>query len=282
MTKECVVFTGCSFTAGDGWKQPSPANPAFYPADSDSQHLWVNLCHQGIPELSHLDVINAGYSGASNNMIFINTMEKISLLGTKIKKIFCQWTATHRYQWIIGNDEWSTVETWAETPNRGDVSLSTGEFYPRKYIEDVKLRFKVLHHLHWGIVEIVRYSSIIDRTCQHLGIECYHINGICPWDQDFFFYVSDPRDMLEKSTPFTKSKIINLENRNDDDARRRYANAHYDYKMAGGIRPERWINLYNSFNSSQIDTNLDQQHPGIESNLIYFQQIKDYFNQASQ
>lgn len=272
-----VLFTGCSFTAGTGWSSIDPGAPA-----KDSSSLWVNLCHQNIDYLTQFDLINRGVGGASNTEIFENTMREISKFGKDIEVIFCQWTSAPRYNFKIGFELWSTqeyLENASTSYSKHDVNLHSGEHYPRKYIKDLLDRLRVLHHLHWEILKVVDYSNIITTVAKAYGIkQVFHINGLCPWDKNYFVELYNVKP--SEYTNFTKTEILNIETRDDSDIYQLYKIAHNDYKSVGGINESSWLNLYNSFRNQQIDVNFDKIHPGIKSNQIYFNQIKQFIEQV--
>lgn len=261
-----VVFAGCSFTAGTGW-----------PDAQNSSNLWCVLCHQHIPVLQNLEHVNIGQAGASNQDIFENIINSISHHGSSIKYLFCQWTAAHRYNFNVGFELWHTSESLQETPTHPDINLSDIT-YRRKYLEDIKTQFKTLHHIHYEIVKVIRYSKIISNLASQFGIKCIHINGICPWDENYFNELTGPHVRPEDYTTFTKNQIINISNRTDKDIFELYAKAHQDYRNAGSIDPGEWVNLYRSQWNSRIDFNFDKAHPGAKSNQVYFDWVKDFLN----
>lgn len=269
-----VVFTGCSFTAGNGW--------ADIPAEKSSQiecknypGLWVNLCHTQLPELNHLELVNLGVGGASNTEIFENTVQAISEHANNIDTIFCQWTIMPRYKFNAGLELWVTSES-IEVNGRSkeDVRLSDGTVWTRKYLDDLLNRLNVLHHLHGEILRVVKYTNILKKLVSNYNIKIYFVNGLCPWDQNYFVRLTSfvPEDL----TPFTKTNILDIKSRSDTDIVKLYNIMHDDYDSKGGINSQEWVNLYNSMIKNKIDTNYDNQHPGAKSNQLYFQQVKNF------
>ena len=266
-----VLFTGCSFTAGGGWSKTNPENEC-----KDSPYLWVNLCHSQLTQLKNLEILNHGQLGASNTEIFKNTIKSIADHGNTIDTIFCQWTTMPRYKFGVGLELWSTTESISRNSGKftHDVNLSSGDKWDRKYLNDLYDRLLVLHHLHPEIIKVVEYSDILEKLTEKLNIKLYFINGLCPWDQNYFTRL---RDCLpEDFTPFTKKEILNIESRDDSDIFKLYKLIHDEYAQAGGINASKWINLYNSFLNNKTDTNHDRTHPGVNSNQLYFQQVKDF------
>ena len=270
-----IVFTGCSFTAGTGWVDMADPNESRKLECKNYPDLWVNLCATQIDQLKNLEVVNLGKGGASNIEIFANTVDAIGTFGAGIDTLFCQWTSMPRYNFDVGFELWTTREGLQRvTRSKHDVNLNRGDTWSRKYLDDLLDRFLVLHHLHGEIVKVVKYSSILQKLSQQLNIKLYFINGLCPWDQNYFVKLSGV--LPEEYTLFTKKQILNIESRDDEDIFKLYDIMHNDYAQAGGIDLSNWVNLYDSMKQNMLDTNYDNHHPGIKSNQLYFQQIKNF------
>jgi hypothetical protein len=279
-----VIFTGCSFTAGNGWVIPPKDTPYANIECKDYPDLWVNLCHQQIDQLKELTLINNSCGGASNTEIFEAAVGALSEHLSNTKYLFVQWTSMPRYNFKIGLELWNTNENLhGGKMNRltHDVKLSNGTLWNRNYLTDLLDRLMVLHHLHPEIVKVVSYSSIISTLCKQLNINVVFINGLCPWDNDYFVNLCNivppgitvfPDDL----TKFTQDQIIQVSSRTDKDILILYDQIHSDYESAGSIDPTEWVNLYHSMANDQVDFNHDNLHPGTQSNQLYFQQIKNF------
>jgi hypothetical protein len=270
-----VVFTGCSFTAGNGWTEMADPNESHNLECKDHSDLWVNLCATQLDQLKDLEVVNLGKGGASNAEIFANTVGAIGNFGAEIDTLICQWTSMPRYNFDVGFELWSTREGLRRVKrSKNGVNLNRGDIWSREYLDDILDRFLVLHHLHSEIIKVVEYSSILQKLSQQLNIKLYNVNGMCPWDQNYFVKLSGT--LPEEYTPFTKKEILNIESRNDKDIFKLYDIMHNDYTQAGGINPANWVNLYDSMEQTMLDTNYDNRHPGTKSNQLYFKQIKKF------
>lgn len=266
--KSKVIFAGCSFTAGSGWVHPLPAESLGIEC-KNFPDLWVNICHREISRIKELELVNIGQGGASNTEIFENSVQSISSYGHDIDIMFCQWTSVPRYNFNAGFEPWNTSESLHSTNLRKhDIHLNRGDHWPREYVKDLLDRLRVMHHLHWEILKIVRYTTIISNLCKKFEINVFFINGLCPWDENYFVPLPEnckPEDL----TPFTKKEILNIESRNDEEIYQLYNLAHKHYTDAGGINPTQWLNLYSSMLSQKIDVNSDNIHPGKMSNQLY-------------
>jgi hypothetical protein len=268
-----VVFVGCSFTAGNGWAD-LPAEESRGIECKDSPHLWVNICHQTLPQIKNLELVNVGQVGASNTEILQNAVRLISSIGAEIDIMFCQWTSAPRYNFNVGFELWDTSESLRDTDARKhDINLNKGDHWPREYVKDLLDRLRVMHHLHWEIVKIIDYSATLSRLAKQIGFDIFFINGLCPWDNDYFTKLENVKP--ESYTDFTKKQILNIDSRDDQTIFKLYDLAHDHYQQAGGINHKQWINLYDSFIKNKIDTNFDLSHPGKKSNILYYNLVKE-------
>jgi hypothetical protein len=269
-----IVFTGCSFTAGNGWVDALPEKSQSIEC-KDYPELWVNLCHTQLDQLNKLELVNLGVGGASNTEIFENTVQAIGEYADNIDTIFCQWTVMPRYRFNAGLELWATTESiQVNGRSKDDVRLSDGTVWTRKYLDDLLNRLNVLHHLHGEILKVVKYTNVLRALASTHNIKIYFVNGLCPWDQNYFVRLNDflPEDL----TPFTKTDILNIKSRSDSDINKLYKIMHDNYDTKGGIDPLCWVNLYSSMGANKIDTNYDNEHPGVKSNQLYFQQVKNF------
>lgn len=279
MTKK-ALFTGCSITAGSGWAVSEEGKELLTVAKQHPK-LWVNLCYQNIKKLNNYELINIGQPGASNTEIFENTIDYIAKFGSQIDVLFCQWTSMPRYNFNVGLELWDTSESVDIRRSMiHDIKLSDGIQYSRNYVQDLLTRIRTMHHLHWEILKVVRYASIISTLSKNIGIKnVFHINGICPWDKNYFVELTDASP--EQYTNFTKTAILNIDSRDDKDIYTLYQQIHKQYKEAGGINESQWINLYQSFYNEMVDTNFDNLHPGTKSNELFYQIIRSRLTQLN-
>jgi DNA-binding Lrp family transcriptional regulator len=272
-----LIFFGCSFTAGTGWGANDPKKSLFqeytvFPPNRDHPDLYVNLCHANIAQFSKLQLINCSRGGDSNTEIFENAVAMLVQQQGEIDTAFCQWTSMPRYNFSAGLALEDTRVRVGQVVYTG--LANDGISVEKKYVSELANRLATLHHLHEEIRKVVRYTNILQALARVFGINLYFINGLCPWDLNYFVRVDNAS--TEAYTTFTKHEILNIESRNNRDILKLYEKIHNDYGQAGGIDPQQWVNLYSSMQSNQIDVNHDQQHPGIKSNQIYFEQIKTF------
>ena len=258
-----IAFTGGSLTAGVGW----------LPEEFDQ--LWVNLVHKGVPKFQNLTCINAAVSGASNTEIFADSVRIISNI-SDLEYLVCSWVTLLRYNFSIGLETYDTRQPFHHGFDTAkDHNLNTGAV-SKAYIDNIKNRFFALHHDHYEICKLVKYINAINNLCNKLGIKVYHVNDSLPWDQDYFKKLEGADVFPEDYTLYTKTEILNINNRKDEEIQALYNKIHNEYAILGGIQDNSWINLYKSLEDSKFDYNNDNYHPGTQSNLLYFQTIKTF------
>jgi hypothetical protein len=178
-----------------------------------------------------------------------------------------------RYNFSVGFELYDTTTSMQDKVNIRSHKLNTGDI-SADYIQDLLDRLKVLHHLQWEIIKVVKYVNILKKLTEKFEINLVNINSLCPWDKDFFKYNQHALPM--EFTEFTQNEILNIQNRSDEEIFKLYTKQHQMYNELGGIQPQTWANLYNSFLSLRTDTNYDNLHPGINSNQHYYQLVKQY------
>lgn len=257
----CVVFTGCSFTAGFGLNKDDHNN------SKKSKHLWVNLCHQNIPKLSSIELVNSAVSGSSNTDIFEQAIDAISKY-KHLKYLICCWTSMPRYSFHVGFELYETKVLLVAQQRTHNLNKTT---INKKYLQNLLNRLKVLHHLQYEIVRLIKYINVLIRLCTEKQIEFINVNSLCPWDKDFF--VKQPSANIKPSgfTAFTQKEILSVDSRDDEEIFKLYDLQHTMYDDAGGVHANRWINLYNPLYQNIIDVNYDNLHPGIKSNELFYQ-----------
>jgi len=254
-----IAFTGGSITSGSGWNLPN-----------EQDLMWVNLVHKNC--FSDLTCINAALVGAPNVFIFQKTIDLI-VNNNDLAYLICSWVSSPRYYISAGFELYSTTMYFGPNSDLQDINLNTGTI-PKKYIENLKNRFLALHHCHYEIKLIIEYVNIINKLCKQKNITVYHINDSCDWDKNYFDRLENV--FPEEYTKFTKTSILNIKNRNDDEIFKLYTKLHNEYDLAGGIDESSWINLYSSFFDNQIDVNHDGKHPGQQSNFNYYVTVNNF------
>jgi hypothetical protein len=272
---DITLFTGCSYTAGAGFK-----------LEKNDPGLWVNLLHKNVKLLQNTELVNCGGGGVSNDQIFTESVKHILKYDTKF--VFIEWTSYPRHAFNLGLETYETKLVFI--PNcpieldNPDQQLALNEItYTKKYLEELRDRVVTLNHPHYEISKIVSYVNILTTLCKLKKCSIFFINGLCHWDQDFF--IKKENALPYDYTNYTK-KILNVDNRDDDEIYTLYDKMHNNYNSMGGIQESHWLNLYNSLRKNRIDVNSDGLHPGYKSNQKYFeflsQALLDHLDTQSQ
>jgi hypothetical protein len=262
MSVATTIFSGCSFTYGEGFAETY-----------NSQDLWVNILHRTNEHLKTTQIKNIGVSGSSNQRIFSDTVSAI-LNSTNVKFVFVAWTSVPRYQIDLGTETYTTNISVSAGAEYRDVNTHTTK-YSKQYLEKTCNRFLALDTDHNQILQLLKLTNTLITLSKKLNFKIFFINGLCPWDQDYFTKLSN---VLPNSyTPYTQH-LLNTQTRSDEEVFSLYNKIHSEYAQTGGIQENYWLNLYKSLISIQTDYNSDNNHPGIESNLTYAKLLSKALN----
>ena len=257
-----TLFAGCSYTHGDG-----------FPLLKDDPLLWVNMLHSTNKHLSSTTLLNVAYGGRSNDGIFQDTV--YNLLNHNVQYAFVEWTSMPRYNLSLGVELYTTLVSFLPNSPMRDVETNKIK-YTSNYLNSIRDRFTSLADYHYEICNVVYFTNSLIRLAKLTDTKIFFINGMCPWDQDYFSPLTNV--LPSQYTDFTK-QLLNVDSRDDDEIFKLYAKIHCEYHAAGGIQPDHWLNLYQSMRDTKVDVNTDQRHPGIISNQNYcktFDQILNY------
>jgi hypothetical protein len=266
-----LVFTGCSIVAGNGWNSDN-LGAEF----KEAENLWVNKCHKNIDKFKDLNLINLSNAGTTNAEIFEEACHAIGEYSPRV--LVCCWTAIRRVKLYAGFELYDTLiqtHTTSESFWRRYVNKTFGtntKTYKMSTLKKLIDQFRSLQHPHYEIATLTRYTRIIDNLCEATGTQVYHINVLCPWDDNFF---NKKENVLPSEYTKYTQKILSSETRDDEQVFALYDTMHNDYANAGGVSPN-WVNLYQSLKSMQIDFAYDNSHPGIKSGELYLKLIKEY------
>ena len=264
-----LVFTGCSIVAGTGWNEQNVELD--FPS---SEHLWVNKCHKDISRFKDLNLINRSYAGATNAELFADACYTIATIKPKV--LVCCWTAIRRLKVNIGLELYDTEVTTFNFHKKNQnkkLGINMRMFTIGGLTKSLD-KVRSMQHPHFEIATLLRYTNIIDSLCIQFGIRVYPVNAICPWDNGFF----DKKEQVLPSeyTNYTQ-KLLSAGTRDDSEVFQLYNLIHQEYINAGGVS-KNWINLYASLKSMQVDTTYDNTHPGLKSNDLYFNLVKEHID----
>lgn len=245
-----TLFAGCSYTAGSG-----------FTLEKQDPNLWVNLLHLKI--FPHTTQLNVSVGGRSNAGIFQDTVKH--LVSYPVETAVIQWTSMPRYELDLGLELYETRQMFTPNGVCFDHNLNNMH-YSKKYLSSIRDRFTSLAHDFFEIVNLINYVNSIVKLAKLTNTRVFFINGLCPWDSGFF---DKKTDVLPNYYTEYTQKLLNTNNRDDDEIYKLYNKMHNAFDAAGGINQKYWLNLYSSMLNSRTDRNLDGTHPGIQSNHQY-------------
>lgn len=263
MVIDSVVFAGCSFASGEG----------FYEHRREP-NLWVNLLHQRLFPTAEL--INVSISGRSNSGIFQDAVRALTTYRPAI--MIVEWTSMPRYELHLGLEPFNTFQHFiANAPTRDHVLHDIT--YTAEYLDNIRDRFISLAHPHHEITKVVDYVNSLIKLGEISGTQVFFVNGLCPWDQDFFNY--SPGIDPDTYTLYTK-ELLCASTRPTEETIFLYEKMHAKYIELGSIQSQHWLNLYKSLLSERVDFNDDGAHPGIKSNSNYANFLCEAFESRMQ
>lgn len=275
-----LIFNGCSAVSGFALDPARPNENA-----PDAEGLFVNLCHKKIKQFQDLELINLADAGASNNDIFMSAVNAISKNLSagpehKIHTMLVVWTNYPRLNISVGFELYPTYFSLSGREIKSEIKTNW-LVVPKNILQDLHTKLHLLHHHHEQILNVVKYTNILHSLATQQNINIYFVNLDLFFDLDFFIKLNGPDVLPNDYTPYTKTQILNIHNRSDEEIFKLYDKMHQDYTDAGGVHPEHWVNLYNSLKSLEIDKALDNGHPGPKSHQRFFQLIQNFFNQQT-
>ena len=256
-----VLFTGCSFVQGCGLV-----------GEKSDPNNFVNVFTNNV--FGDCVLTNHGVNGHSNLRIFLDTCQQLIL--NNYDYAFVCWTSYPRHVFWLGLEEYETKRSFI--PNGMSVTVHNGNdvSFSSKFLTDLRDKLSLVEHPHSIIVDIVRYINILKSIADSQKTKIFFINNICHWDEDFFTRVENP--IPTNLTAYT-NKLLNTENRNDDQIKTLYNKMHDDYSTNGSIQESAWLNLYSSFSTvHRIDVGTDNVHPGPRSHQIFGNFLISKFN----
>jgi hypothetical protein len=239
-----LLVVGCSYTSGHGLDQ-----------EINDPRLWVNQ----LANYYDASLLNLAKSGRNNDWIFQTTAAEL-LRNSAYDLVIVAWSTIPRYGFEFGLELWPT---WARLSpfQKHDVVIHNGMTIDAGVCREIGTQIhKYLHHDYWDLYKLVTYVNILKQMTTNIRF----VNAMGPWDNQFFTrqQFSLPSDL----TNYTQ-KLLDVENRSDEQIEALYNKIHSEYENVGSINENLWLNLYNPIrNSIQIDTVSEtDNHPGYAS-----------------
>ena len=247
-----VAFTGCSMTRGDGFDM------AYL-----TPEIWPNI----ISRVFEFDSKNLGISGASNLRIFQTA--SATILSKKYDMVFCQWTVLNRLWLSPGPDVWYFLT------GDGKDSFEYRDIKPNQQQKiDLAHMITQLNHDYQNIIELVDYVKILEDLAQHNQVKIAHVNGMIPWQSD----LADENTVNDFSTMSLYTRqLLDFDNRDDAEIKKLFLRLHNKFSE---LNPQRWINLFDSFQSQTVDVAPLGNHPGPRSHVSMSNLVRNYLKKG--
>jgi hypothetical protein len=229
--------------------------------------------------LSGTQLINLAAKGCSNSEILNQALDALLLYDCQY--LFVAWTSLYRYKFSLGTELYDVSQCWSPSSQVVDVTINPGITYSKKYLTDLRDQFVALHHDHYEIVKILDLSTRINRLCQKLGVTCFFVNNILPWDLGYFDHISKT-SRLPSDTTFYTQNLFNASTRDDDEFFQLYDISHAQYTDTKALSECLWLNLDRSFRQHfTLDIGDDDSHPGVISHRAFARYLLDKMEKLS-
>lgn len=263
-----ILFSGCSYTKGVGLSLEEK--------DADNAY---NVFAQEYFKDSY-NVTNIAEGGNSNLSIYFST--SLALIKKHYDYAFVSWTSYPRYNFRIGFEtyEFGRKVLFAGMPTEStSAHEGHGLSYSKKWLNDFKDRYFLAHHDHFEVVDIIKYITLLTDVAEKAGTKLYFVNNLCLWDDGFFNRLTDflPNELTEKT-----KKLLDVDTRDDKEIFELYNLMHDDFEASGGIRENKWINLYAPFRNIKLDLGNDNWHPGPLSHKQFGTHLAQRFSELNQ
>lgn len=239
-----AVFTGCSFTVGEG-----------FPVDQRDFYIYDRL----LSKHCNFERVNIAAGGSSNYKIFMSATKALTDKACDI--LFVQWSALNRMWLSPGPDTYFFINDPSTEFRYRDLYISNSD---RKYLKNLIL---LLNHDYQNIFDLVDYCKFLDLLATHQNIKLVFINGIVPWSDDLI--TIGCTDLQQHLSNYTKA-ILDFNNRSDEEIHL------YFNKLQSKIAELdqcKWVNLFDSFQKNITDVGPEGHHPGIKSHQWMADQI---------
>lgn len=248
------LVEGCSYTKGAGLL-----------LEENDPELWVNRLI--LSKYPGARITNAAQTGSSNEEIFKRTASK--LLTNNYDFVIVGWSYISRITYTFGLELYKTT---VMLNNPVNINLNQGVLLKKEYLQNIGNNLIKHRNVHYDLLDLIIYSNILTRLANN---KICFVNSMSDIEENFF-------TKKEFKSPMELSKleqsILSIDSRDDPEIQKLHEKIHNDYKNAGGINEENWLNLYTPLTSMQIDTvSAEDIHPGYKSQSVFFKYLETKF-----
>lgn len=244
-----VCFNGCSFTVGEGF-EPEQRDTYIYDRLVAKHFGWQRE--------------NIASPGSCNKGIFLRSADAIR--SKKYDIVFSQWSALNRIWLFPGPDCTYSINNL----NKDDF-LYREIHLEEKFNTKLKYTLRLLNHDYHNILELIKFTNILNDLGEHTNTKVVHINGLIPWKDDLAKPL-DKKNLAGSLDSYTKT-ILDFDNRDDEEIIKFMQELQDNFAT---LRQQNWVNLFQSFQGRGGDTGPLGHHPGIESHKWIAGEIINY------
>ena len=256
-----TLIVGCSYTRGHGLT-----------LEIDDPKLWANQLIEHIAPGSQ--ITNLATTGRDNHWIFTETCTALAQDDYDI--VLVGWTEQSRLNFDIGLETYSTHTMFKDA----DVNINPGITVSGKRLLSLGNELRKLQNDHWTLLDLVKYVNILHHAqvkCRNKKLIC--VNSLLHIPENYFIkqHFEVPSDLS-----LFHQLMFASETRDNQEVRELYNLTHQHYRHYGGIRPELWLNLYQSLHSMKVDNVSDEDlHPGYLSQDAFAKYLTNQYNETS-
>jgi len=246
-----ICFNGCSLTEGQG-----------FPIDQRDLYIYDRLLEKQFL----FERTNIAQGGSSNYTIFMRSAE--SILSGNYNCVVTQWSALNRIWFYPGPDSQFFVNDRSSIDFvYRDIRISAKEK------EKFKNTLLLLNGDYHNIIELVKFTKILETLAESNGIKLVFINGLVPWTDDLIQPLGSNFD--QSLSAYTKD-ILDFDNRKDNEILDFFTQLQKQFQM---LNQSLWVNLFHSFHHNTQDLGPEGHHPGINSHQWMATETSKFFIQ---
>ena len=244
-----ACFNGCSFTWGAGF---APAQREFY--------IYDRL----ISTEFNFDRTNIAIGAASNYVIFMNTIE--ALQQHKYDIMFVQWTGLNRLCLSPGPETWARITGGQNTANEfryHSIHIT------KKEMQQFTRTVLVLNQDYQNILDLINYCDVLNKLASMTHTKIVFINGLVHWQRDL------DQSSHQSLSAYTKYGILDFDYQTDDNVTLYFNKIKQKFST---LDQSKWVNLFDPFQTFQVDKGPEGHHPGIKSHAMMAEKISHYLH----
>lgn len=242
-----ICFNGCSFTVGEG-----------FPVEQRELYIYDRLLEKKFK----FNRTNIASGGSSNYTIFMRSAEAI--ISEKYNCVISQWSALNRLWLSPGPDSVFFINDASPEFRYRNIHLSGKE---KTTFKDTLL---LLNGDYSNIIDLIRYTRILESLAKIHNVKLAFINGLVPWTDDLTRPLS--ADLSNSMSTYSKD-LIDFDSREDDEIIKFFQQLQEHFAT---LNQAHWVNLFDSFIKNTKDCGPEGHHPGIESHKWMADKTADF------